>query len=82
MADLKIRIFKGGEANPKTTVTIPAGIFKITSKLIPKAAIAALQDEGIDLEELIRLSQNPEVRGTLVEVEDHQKNEKVVIALE
>jgi hypothetical protein len=36
----------------------------------------------IDLEELVRLSQNPEVRGTLVEVEDHQKNEKVVIALE
>ena len=82
MADLKIRVFKGGEAKPKTTVTIPAGIFKIASKLIPKSAVAALQNEGIDLDELMRLSQNPEIRGTLVEVEDHQKNEKIVIALE
>ncbi len=82
MADLKIRVFKSGEAKPKTTVTIPAGVFRIASKLIPKSAVAALQNEGIDLEELVRLSQNPEVRGTLVEVEDHQKNEKVIIALE
>ena len=82
MADLKIRVFKGGEAKPKTTVTIPAGIFKIASKLIPKAAVGALQAHGIDLEELVRLSQNPEVQGTLVEVEEHQTNEKIIISLE
>jgi hypothetical protein len=35
MPDLKIRMFKSGEAKPKTTVTIPAGVFKIASKLIP-----------------------------------------------
>ena len=82
MADLKIRVFKGGEAAPETTVTIPGGILKVASKLIPKQAAAALQEKGIDLEEIIRLSENPDVRGTLVEVEEHKKNEKVVIALE
>jgi hypothetical protein len=82
MSDLKIRVFKSGETKPKTTVTIPAGVFKIASKLIPKSAIVALQNEGIDLDELVKLSQNPEVRGTLVEIEDHQKNEKILIALE
>jgi hypothetical protein len=82
MADLKIRVFKGGEAQPVTTVTIPGGVLKVASKLIPKQAAAALQDKGIDLDELIKLSTNPEINGTLVEVEEHKKNEKVVISLE
>jgi hypothetical protein len=82
MADLKIRVFKGGKAEPETTVTIPGGILKVASKLIPKQAVAALQDKGIDLDELIKLSTNPEIQGTLVEVEEHEKNEKIVISLE
>jgi hypothetical protein len=82
MADLKIRVFKGGEAQPETTVTIPGGILKIASKLIPKQAAAALQDKGIDLEEIVRLSANPEAHGTLVEVEEHKKNEKIVVSIE
>jgi hypothetical protein len=82
MADIKIRVFKGGEAQPGTTVTIPGNILNVASKLIPKKAAAALQDEGIDLDELIRLSKNPEVKGTLVEIEEHEKNEKIVISLE
>jgi len=82
MADVKIRVFKGGEVKPETTVTIPGSVLNVASKLIPKQAAAALQDKGIDLDELIKLSQNPEVRGTLVEVEEHKKNEKIVISLE
>ncbi len=82
MTDLKIRVFKSGEAEPETTVTIPGGVLKIASRLIPKKAAAALHDKGIDLNELIRLSENPDAQGTLIEVEEHKKNEKVVIALE
>jgi len=82
MADLNIRIYKGGETEPETTVTIPGGVLKIASKLIPKHAAAALQDKGIDIEELITLSANPDLHGTLVEVEEHKKNEKIVISLD
>ena len=82
MADLKIRVFKGGQPQPATTVTIPSGVLKVASKLIPKQAAVALQDAGIDLDELIRLSQNPEVQGTLAEIEEHEKNQKIVISLE
>lgn len=38
--------------------------------------------QGIDLEELIKLSEKTGARGTLLEVEDHKKNERVVIAFE
>ena len=82
MADLKIRVFKGDESKPATTVTIPGGVLKIASRLIPKQAASALQKEGIDIDEIIKLSEDPTVRGVLVEVEEHEKNEKIVIALE
>ena len=82
MADLKIRIYKGNLSEPETTITIPGNILKIASKLIPKKLATFLQEKGIDVDELIKLSENPEARGTLVEIEEHKKNEKVVIALE
>ena len=82
MVNLKIRVFKAGETNPETTCTIPAGVLKIASKLIPKQAADALREKGIDLDEIMRLSASPDAHGTLLEVEDHKKNERVVIALE
>jgi hypothetical protein len=82
MASLKIKVFKGGEANPETTCTIPTGVLKIAYKLIPRQAALALREKGIDLEEIVKLSSNPDARGTLLEVEEHRKNERIVIALE
>ena len=82
MADLKIRVFKGGETEPETTITIPGGVLKIASNLIPKQAADALHGKGIDLDELVRLSENPNAQGTLLEIEDHKKKEKLVIALD
>ena len=82
MTNLKIRIYKIGETNPKTTVTVPGAVLKIASRLMPRQATEILQEKGIDLNEIIQLSKNPDARGTLVEVEDHDKNERIVIALE
>ena len=82
MADVKIRVFKGDARDPATTVTIPGGVLRIASKLIPRVAREALRDQGIEFEEIVRLSENPEAHGTLVEVEDHEKNERTVISLE
>ena len=82
MANLKIRVFKGGEKDPETTVTIPGDVLKVASKLIPKRAATVLQSKGIDLDEIIKLSTDPEIQGTLIEVEEHKENERIVISLE
>ena len=82
MPDLKIRVFKGAKSNLETTVTIPGNILKVARRLIPKQAVTALQNKGIDVDELINLSMNPEVKGTIVVIEEHKKNEKVEISLE
>ena len=82
MANLKIRVFKDGKPDPDTTVTIPGSILKIASRLVPRQAADALQDKGINLDEIVRLAEIPDARGILVEVEEHGKNERTVIALE
>lgn len=82
MADLKIRVFKGAMQEPSTTVTIPGGILKIATSLIPKRAVAALEEEGINLDEIVRLSESPEAHGKLVEIDGHERNERVVVSLE
>lgn len=82
MATLKVRVFKSGEEQQVTTVTIPAGVLKVAAKLIPKQAYDALREQGMDLDEIIRLATTPGQIGTLVEVEDHQKGERVVVSVE
>lgn len=84
MASLKIRTFKDGKTEPATTITIPLAIIRYASKIIPKKFTKALQEKGIDIDTdtIVELSQNKDIRGTIVEIEDHQKNEKIVIAIE
>lgn len=82
MKNLKVRVYKQGNTAPETTVTIPGSVLSLASKLIPKRAKEALLQEGIDVSELAQLAEQPDVQGTLVEVEEHAKNERVVIALE
>jgi len=79
---LKIRTFKGGETEPETTISIPVAIVRFATKVMPKQVASALQEYGIDLHQLVELSQQEDVRGTLVEIERHKKNEKIIIALE
>ena len=82
MADLKIKVFKNDDEKPETTVTIPGSVLTVASKLIPKQAMQALQERGIDLDEIVRLAENPDAHGTLVEIEEHKRHERVVISLE
>ena len=82
MADLKIRVYKGGADEPDTTVTIPGSVLQLRRRLIPKNALQSLQQEGVDIDELIELTRKPDVQGTLVEVEEHKKDEKIVISIE
>ncbi|HEY0919668.1 hypothetical protein [Devosia sp.] len=75
-------MFRGDECHLATTVTIPGGILRIAAGLVPRSALKALRDEGIELEELVRLSESPEAHGELVRIKDHDKNEQVVASLE
>ncbi len=80
MHTLKIRVFKGDE--PKSTVTIPLRFIRMASRLVPTKAVDALSAQGIDLAEIVRLSEDPAALGDIAVVEDHEKGEKTVISIE
>ena len=82
MTDLYVRTFLIPSGRPSKTVRVPGGLLRFARKFVPARAVSSLRDEGIDLDELVRLSEQPEARGTLVEIDDHEKNERVVISLE
>jgi hypothetical protein len=78
MADLKIRVFKGTDSTPQTTVTVPGGVLKIASKLIPKQAMDALQEKGIDLNCDRRFNSHP-IPPTLIPAKLTGTNQPFVI---
>jgi hypothetical protein len=82
VASLKIRIFKDNEPEPKTTITVPLAIVRVAAKLIPEKTMSALLEIGIDAELLVAVARQDDVRGTLVEIEEHTKNKKIIIAIE
>ena len=82
MTKLCIKKFEQGNRKPLTTVSIPLAVVKMVKSLIPKKVKEELQKEGIDIKEIIKLSESPDFTGTVLEVDNHEKNEKVIISLE
>ena len=82
MRSLKMRIFKNHDTAPDTTITIPVSVLSVAAKIIPKKAVAAIEEQGIDLKQIIALSQQEDINGTLLEIEEHKKNRRTLIALE
>ena len=82
MAKLCIKKYENGNEKPLKTISIPLAVLKIVKNLIPKKIRDELQKEGIDIQEIIKLSESPDFTGTVLEVDNHEKNEKVIISLE
>lgn len=82
MRDLKILIYHGNADTPETTVRVPGNVLKFAVRLLPKRAVARLHENGIDLDELVRLAAEEEAVGTLIEIEDHNDGERIVIRLD
>jgi len=82
MISLKIRIFENDEADPKTTISIPLGMLGFVSRLVPATLKESLAKKGIDVAAIGDVAKNDEIRGILVEIEEHKKGEKTVVSIE
>ncbi len=82
MIKLKIRIYNSYETEPKTTISVPLAMLQFASRLIPQKLRDSLTKKGIDVAVIAELAKSEAVRGTLVEIEEHKKNEKTVISIE
>jgi hypothetical protein len=81
-ASLIVRVYESNEKKPAQTVTIPLGVLKVARGFIPDRAKAALEKEGIDLDNVMGLAEGQEAPGVLLEVEDHKKKRRVVVSIE
>ncbi|MBN1355449.1 hypothetical protein JXA40_04155 [bacterium] len=78
---LKIRVYEGDLEKPKVRVTLPLGLIKMVSKVLPQSARLQLEEKEIDLDQI--LSQIEDVEGgKIVEVQDDDDNERVEIVVE
>ena len=82
MPSLKIRIYTTDKDHPKTTISVPLGVLKIASKLIPKKFASQLSNKGIDVSEIIKAVLEEDIRGVLAEIEEHYKNETIIVSVE
>jgi hypothetical protein len=78
MPKLKIEVFEGGA--PAATITIPSWLVTGASKLLPKVVGKELR-EHIDIEQIVQMANDPQASGTILEIEDHKDNERIVISI-
>lgn len=81
MQTLKVEIYSLPSLTPKKTITIPGMMLRAASRMMPAAISERLAEKGIDAAEIVRLASDPEVQGVVAEIEDFERNEKIVVSL-
>ena len=80
MPQLRIQIYKPGETEPKTRISVNLGLARLASKILPRKIKQDLEKEGVDLDEVLALIARENVRGKLVEIE--KPTERIVISVD
>jgi len=70
---IKLEVFESGA--PAATITVPLWLMRGASRLLPK------QLEGVDIDQLFALIDNPPENGILLEVNDQKAGERLVISV-
>lgn len=79
MKSVKIEVFDGEER--EATITIPVAVLRVAAKLFPRKYLSSLENNDVSLSDILEAAASPEVAGRLIEIEDHQDNERVVISV-
>ena len=83
---VKIRMFTGDDLEPVKTITMSVPVLKIAPKLllrqVPVSLDEILEELGIDIGKVFEWSEELGISGTLVEIEEHNKNRKLIITIE
>lgn len=80
MANLKVEVYKAGQVEPETVVDVPLAFARMALGFMDEKARSALEDKGINVNELASLIEKQGVTGKLMEVE--RGTERIVITIE
>jgi len=79
MKELRISIYKGKAPETDVTIVIPFTALKIVNLLAPKKLRDKMDDEGIDLQEIIKAAEVTNTSGKLLEMQD--KDGHIVVSV-
>ncbi len=80
MANLKVEVYRAGQVEPETVVDIPLTLARMALRFMDEKARSALEDKGINVDELTSLIEKQGVTGKLIEVA--KGTERIVITIE
>ncbi len=80
MANLKVEVYKAGQVEPETVVDVSLTLARMALGFMDEKARSALEDKGINVNELASLILKQGVTGKLMEVE--RGTERIVITIE
>jgi len=77
-----IREYDGESTTPSRTIRIPVKVFTVAASLVPHRVREELAKQGIDLDGIRQAASEITSPVTLVEVEEHEKQRRIVVSLE
>lgn len=80
MANLKVEVYTAGQVEPETVVDVPLTVARMALGFMDEKARSALENKGINVNELASLIEKQGVTGKLMEVE--RGTERIVITIE
>lgn len=82
VSSIIIREFEGERTSPTRTIRIPVKVFTVAASLVPHRVREELAKQGIDLDAIRQAASEISSPVTLVEVEEHEKQRRIVVSLE
>lgn len=78
MPKVRIEVFEAGKRS--ATINVPIWVVTGASRLLPRISGKRLEDH-VDLDAIRALIADPAARGKLLEIEDHEDQDRIVISL-
>lgn len=77
-----IRTFDNDADEAAQTISVPLSILSSAIKLVPAGLRARLLEEGVDVDEIVRLANEEDITGTIARIEDNRIGQTIVVAIE
>ena len=79
---LVIKQYSTAPKKPIKTITIPLSALKRFASLIPLKVKEELEKEGIDLQNIIKISESTKVKGELLALENHPDGQITTLSID
>jgi hypothetical protein len=77
-----IREYAIGRDAPTRTIRIPTRVLTLAARFVPRKAREELEQHGIEVDAILQAAREIQSPTVLVEIEEHDKGRRIVVALE